>query len=121
MKDLFVPYELGLKLKEKGFDAECLAYYHKDIELVMFSEVPPFMRNNRHNSNVCAPLWQQAIDLLREEKGVLLTVDKWMNEEKNWCYAITKFNETNLAEYKEQFDSYYSALQSGIEKALELI
>ena len=59
MKDLFVSYEIALRLKEKGFDEECIARYVND-------GVGPMPEiDNPFTANLSAPLYQQVIDWLK--------------------------------------------------------
>jgi hypothetical protein len=56
MEKEFVTYEIALKLKELGFEEECLAYFEdKELTLGRLSSVG----KKRY---LIAPLWQQAID-----------------------------------------------------------
>jgi hypothetical protein len=57
MKKQFVPYEIALKLKELGFNEECLGLY-KDEKFYYDYET---FQWNSFNNCVKAPLWQQAI------------------------------------------------------------
>jgi hypothetical protein len=66
MKNLFVPYEQALHLKELGFQEECLAYYHQDQML----EKDSFGIKRDHyrgKFGVLAPLYQQAFDWFRKQ------------------------------------------------------
>lgn len=62
MEKQFVPYELAVKLKELGFDEECLGVYgESDNKLYMINYI-------NHPDITRAPLWQQAFDWFREVK-----------------------------------------------------
>lgn len=75
----FVPYELAVKLKEKGFREECLCHYI-DNDLVYNIESP--ITNNQlwfshnkfdniwHRDNIDAPTISQVLKWLREEKKI---------------------------------------------------
>ena len=70
----FVPYELALKLKELGFDRECIAYYYGVGKDLYFWNVPEGLRGGKNTTdfkeslphlpenNCTALLWQQAFD-----------------------------------------------------------
>lgn len=76
MKHLFVPYEIALKLKEKGFDEPCFGYFIENS--------PNYVYHDTIHSNVWnnftgatqpesidklkAPLYQQVIDWFREKQ-----------------------------------------------------
>jgi hypothetical protein len=119
MKDLFVPYELAVKLKEKGFEKPVLAFY--DVDDATFSK--PFTELENYNDSgslVSAPLWQQVIDWLREDKGLNVFADC---THSGWYWGIEKTNGTSVLcqnIFEDQTD-YYTALHSGIEKSLDLI
>lgn len=79
MKQQFITYEIALKLKELGFDEECLyAYYHKS-DLKNFKENHYMLVGDRNNTQltdgrISAPLWQQVIDWFRVKYNVLIIV-----------------------------------------------
>lgn len=59
----FLPYNLAIKLKELGFDEECIFQYYKDgsgLEKLQTSEFNP-------NYHIGAPLWQQAFEFFMEK------------------------------------------------------
>jgi len=78
MKDLFLPYELAVKLKEKGFDEPCLTYYLNKTFCFGSSETgkADSIGKNLTNSSWCgnnfasnseslfvsAPLYQQVVN-----------------------------------------------------------
>ena len=77
IEELFVPYELALKLKEKGFDEECFAWYHcpttyEDESLNHFTlkiYTPPLkLFKNGGGNLLIAPLYQQVIYWLYERE-----------------------------------------------------
>ena len=59
MEKEFVPYELAVKLKELGFDEECLSYY--------FNKQLSFGSKTSYGEVVEAPLYQQAFRWFREK------------------------------------------------------
>lgn len=84
MKDQFVPYEIALKLKDLGFDEECLATYsnrelsrnpsHK-MDAKPIQGKPYTWKNSKvHNSVVAAPLWQDAFDWFRKEHNLYYVI-----------------------------------------------
>lgn len=129
MENLFVPFELALKLKEKGFNEPCPFLYGKKSKMIVYEPSNPtgeFYFYN--NSQILAPLWQQVIDWIREEKKIYLSIRQYPMV---WDYTgkismSFDFNIYNLKNntstgYSKEYKFYYSALQSGIEKALDLI
>lgn len=94
-KELFIPYELALKLKELGFNEKCLGgydktkkwWYHPDSDVILD-----------------VPLWSQAFDWL------LINFNFWQYtfpnaHNKDWCYHIQW--------YKESFGWGESFIQNG--------
>jgi hypothetical protein len=129
MQEQFVPYEIALKLKQKGFDEPCFATYNHEQKL---NGLPLYdMENNPtnaleytwinskvHDSICCAPLWQQVIDWLREKHSIDILIDPagianmYSVFVKNWIYE----NEKDRAMF-----TYPEARQAAIEYALTLI
>jgi len=118
MKDLFVPYELAVKLKEKGFNHVCIKYWiEHDNKLFLSNGLSQYEINQ---VNILAPLWQQVIDWLREYHMVNIVV-AYDYETCRWQVKQQYSNTENELDIDVLYKDYYSALQSGIEKALELI
>lgn len=83
MKNQFASYEISLKLKELGFDEECLACYYPWSSTDQEFQLPPNRIANKFNKefinakaiNGCAtPLWQQAIDWFREKHDIDIVI-----------------------------------------------
>lgn len=130
MEKLFVSKELAVKLKEKGFDEECLAYWS---EGELFAKTSNGIKSGIKNQDLyptkyLAPTHQQVIDFFREKHNLVLDVF----QEFNGTDAYTGFWEVDISElrnYKqphilvieETFETYYEALNKAIESALTLI
>lgn len=69
MEKQFVTCEIALALKELGFDEECFGYYNEVKPDIW--ELDEFFDEDSLNT-ITAPLWQQAVDFLREEKGFII-------------------------------------------------
>lgn len=69
LKDLFVPYEIAVILKNLGFKNQCFGWYNNvppEAVIVMFNPENTSMDYNSNlNSNCHAPIYQQALDFLR--------------------------------------------------------
>ena len=131
MKHLFVPYEIALQLKEKGFDELCFGwwcwingnaaqYYDYKISNSQLIEL------NNHFNNCSAPLYQQVIDWLESEKRLLIDIaHHYYFSEKSintWHFEIM----TRTGLLKSSFgdndsDSRQEATLKAIEEALKLI
>ena len=82
MKEQFVTYEIALKLKELGFDEECLSFWFKkehklSIEityggLIRMCEINKNSQYDNISNYISAPIWQQAIDWLLEKHNLLV-------------------------------------------------
>ena len=121
MEKEFVTYEIALKLKELSFDEVCLAVYFNN----KFQLVKGFNINNvdLHVANeidaVLAPLWQQAIDWLREKYNIHISLGYSVHH-KLYNYRI----DSSVIMMKRiiYWDSNYEKLrEQAILKALELI
>ena len=150
MKNQFVTYEIALKLKELGFDEECFCTYHNTelsrnpshkMDATPIQGIPYTWKNSKvHNSIICAPLWQQAIDWFREKYDIHISFEPVYKPKQfqnlMYCYTIsTKENyygviDDNLDNWLGLSDggnmfhienSYYKAREQAILKAIELI
>ena len=76
MEEQFVTYEISLKLKELGFDEECVAVYFKN----KFQLVKGFHINKvdlhvaDEMDSTLAPILQQVIDWLRNEHDIVIEI-----------------------------------------------
>ena len=71
MKDLFVPYQQSLELRELGFDEICLTHYWG--ENILNEAYGGWMKNS-NTKYVMAPTWEQAFKWLRENYNILATI-----------------------------------------------
>ena len=67
MKEQFVTYEIALKLKELGFNGECIAHFYKDESFAFNQDyksrvIPTIIQNDDWT---LAPLWQQTVKWIR--------------------------------------------------------
>lgn len=70
LSNLFLPYELALIAKQKGFNEPCLGYWEIDnLGTNLFIPSHPCRFEETAVNQVTAPLYQQVIDWLRE-KGI---------------------------------------------------
>ena len=127
MEKQFVTYEIALKLKELGFNKECLAYYNNppypdlmhNCENVMESN---FIIENIGNS-LKAPLWQQVIDWLREKQNICIDIEPiTFDDEPTYIFEIINLkNGMLLNNINSSFIDSSEALEQAILEALELI
>ena len=71
MKDLFLPYQQSLELRELGFDEICLTHYWG--ENILNEAYGGWMKNS-NTKYVMAPTWEQAF--------------KWLRENYDWQHSI---------------------------------
>lgn len=118
MKNQFINYEISLDLKELGFNEECLGYYicrnssYGIDDLLITSEYVDLLPFD--SSSCKTPLWQQAIDWLRESHNITIDIAKIYNGTDNYHFAINL-----IWEYFE--GTYYEAREAAIIKAIEII
>jgi hypothetical protein len=143
MKKQFVPFELAILLKEKGFTDECMASYQISLTAqeneedgfsgpfgwekgeVNFNKgyfangVPYCDFSNEHWLYCAAPLWQQVIDWFLEEHKLLITITSCSQE--SWQFHIQRPGDNLNTMWKEDFYSYNEARKTAIEHTLTLI
>ena len=121
MNHLFVSYELALKLKEKGFDDECLGWIETDGYIFLPTFVRLVKNTNCHGSNCAVPTYQQVVDWLREKHDINIIIDTNVSKSAMWYYALIKI-ETNIPTVNNNsYTTYYDALDKAIEETLELV
>ncbi len=116
MKKQLVTIEIANKLKELGFDEHCIGWYHPNdpepelsLEMVLYTSKGVNKDNFTH-----APLWQQAIDWLREKHEIEI----WMEPSLlSYRYKLI-FNDNKHEGHKLPFNE---SREAAILKALELI
>lgn len=113
MKNLFVPYELALKLKNCGFNEECLAFHYsfEDEKRFLISTVLNTNSSWTNDSYFSAPLYQQIIDWFRA-KGIRIYESYPM---EMWAVS-QKMKEDEFTHWGWKF-----TLDDAIEEALKLI
>lgn len=137
MGDLFVTYEIAIKLKELGFNEKCLAYWinenPKNSEgrcLVYYKK--PYDDERITSSKILeycyAPLYQQVIDWLYKEYGLWITIEDYTHSEptdklpNGFTFYITEYGCCVFG--KDKSGHTYppqKTSQLAIEKCLKLI
>ena len=133
MNEDFVPFELGVKLKEKGFREECLCHYIGE-DLVYNIESP--IANNQlwfchnkydniwHRDNVDAPTISQVLKWLRKEYFIHISTKPYPCEDGiMWNYEIRKFNKniSFVVANKTGFIKEEQSTLAGIEYILDYL
>ena len=140
MNEKFCTKDISLKLKELGFDDKCFGYYNecgkfKLSEVISGSDDLPFYYKNskaevwlasiftsksKRKMVCCAPLWQDAIDWLREKHQLHVEIQSpdYPNE-TNFNWTIHKIN--FFGELGDGSNSdYFICREQAILKAIEL-
>ena len=132
MKKLFVPYELALLAKEKGFDETCFAAY-EDFENKELAFRTIFQSNSDFKteySELCkyqcsAPLYQQLVDWLETLHGLEISTKSWKKEgskiEIVWVYSIKKLGLPSTFKFDKTFNSKNQALNTVLTESFKLI
>ena len=115
----FVPDELAVKLKEKGFNTECYGHYYNGE---FHADMPP--KYYQRDKYVSAPFISQVLKWLREEKKIFICIDLL---ESGYCYDIQKnvvikdgeFDFDVVALMTGCYDTYEQAVVAGIEYVLD--
>lgn len=128
MKELFVPYELVVKFKEKGFDEPCLAIWNKesygDINLVIVKNY-----KIEYDYQWYAPIYQQVIDWFREQHNLVLDVFQQFDEVNfkytgKWQVDISElknYKDPHIIVVEDVYDDYYDAWNKAIAECLKII
>ena len=96
MNEDFAPFELAVKLKEKGFNEPCYGYYHRDGGNDSFELCGNGDRdflNSKNQYRVAAPTISQVLKWLREKKKLHLEISFWSTT-GTWSCKVVKI--TNL-------------------------
>ena len=121
----FLNFSISKKLKEKGFNEECLCHYIGE-DLVYNIESP--IANNQiwfchnkydniwHRDNVDAPTISQVLDWLRTNHGIYVRVDLW---KRGWYFDVISYEyDESCGEYdvvtKHQSEDYKSYDEAAI-------
>lgn len=144
MREQFVTYEIALKLKELGFDKECLAIYTHNNEHYSagtfflhtphpftIEELTPEVQDVRESAvYILAPLWQQVIDWFREKYYIHIEIRNYQEYQKdNYAYALNFTKDYRYSEKETKIgmiisriyhDNYEHAREAAILKSIEL-
>ncbi len=123
VKDLFIPYELAVIAKEKGFNEPCFGSYRINS--------PNFFSPNKCDKNgditLLAPIYQQIVDWFREKHKIYITVVPFKAIPLSGIFKRTFYDYVlycdSIAENKkeQQFNSHYEALMNAIQQAFNII
>lgn len=122
--EIFVPFEIAKKLKEKGFREKCMWHYYDDTKDIYKSSSPQCYNYGGNTSD--APTISQVLKWLRDEKYIHIIIDFFTYIDTNktyWYYSVKDIKDgvsyTNYM-YKGK-KSYENSALAGIEYVLDLI
>jgi hypothetical protein len=125
----FVTYEIAVKLKEKGFNERCLAYYTKDSDFFYNTsyglEVEyAFKSFNSRPNHICgkridAPTISQVLKWLREEKHLHIHIEYIFSEDTLWICEVQIVGSYERFYPDSDFNSYEEAAITGIKYVLD--
>ena len=123
IQNQFCNYEIALKLKELGFDEECLGIYEPELNINSYGVGVNWNTENVNDVKkewCSAPLLQQAIDWFREKYNIHIYIDFY---DGLYGFAI-KLNKEKLynrcGSFEPGFKNYSDAREQAILKAIEL-
>jgi len=130
MKEDFVSYDIVVKLKEKGFNEQCLAYYTKDLDFYYNTSYgsdveSAFKSFNSRPNHICgkridAPIISQVLKWLREKKNIEV-VASFSYGNKVWGYQVGDMTllEDSILAYEYSFPTYEEAALAGIQYVID--
>jgi len=126
LKDLFVPYEIAVILKELGFKNQCFGWYNNvppEAVIVIFNPENTSMDYNSNlNSNCHAPIYQQALDFLRTNHKIeIVVLESYETPGKFESTIYTTFVEDEVEFGSDNHTDYYSCLNEAIMEACTMI
>ena len=117
MKQLFVPYEQSLELRELGFDEICLTHYWGNDIL---NEAYGGWMKNSNTKYVMSPTWEQAFKWFRENYNLIGLVEGGYDNGKNiFTYVIWDGFKDNIID--EYFDTYEEAQLTCLNEIIKLL
>ena len=135
MNEDFAPFELAVKLKEKGFNKECLLHYtssggffsnsidtyDRPNQELDYSDFQRCYNNGNSIGLIDAPTISQVLKWLREEQGYnvnmrIYSPDGWywtiQDRDGNYCCSYLTLSD-------DLFETYEQAALAGIEYVLD--
>ena len=117
LEKLFVPYDLGVKILEKGFDEEFVSHMVY-IEKLPKKPDPPTIT---YANLFFAPMYQQVIDWFREKHKLVIDVGLSGDEECKFAGRIYDSFFPHMTKGRTGESDYYDTLEKIIYEALKLI
>lgn len=126
LKNLFVPYEIAVILKNLGFKEKSFAWYNNNSltapQLELFGEDRILDGYALEDGNAIAPLYQQALDFLRINYKIEITVLE--SYETPGTFSSTIYSPLVIEEEEfgtDDHTDYYTCLIEAIMEAFNII
>ncbi len=120
MEKLFVPFELAVKLKEKGFDEECLGVFHKGGNLKVTVQANfPIKNSELIDYVISAPLYDQVFAWFREKHNIKAYIDEYDQFHIPYIYMLGDFPARR--EYRQKHPTFEKTKEACIELLLTMI
>lgn len=123
MYEDFIPFELEVKLKEKGLNIPFFFFYRTDEDGKFIHHAlvtnPLVYSDKIDDEVVIAPTISQVLKWLRKEKMIHIVINIWG---RTWGYDILTLpsgNSLHWTAYDEKINSYEQAALAGIEYVLD--
>ena len=117
MNKQFVTYEIALKLKELGFDEDCLGWYFgKDHKLI----IGDVKSSQLIGDAIIAPLCQQVIDFLREHYKYNITYNV-LDHNIDTAYVFKGGSTKSKFKILSKSSDFYIARERAIANAISRI
>lgn len=126
MEKEFVTFDIAKLMHDNGFDEACFGLYlinevftAKSILKEKTLKIGCVYKGYSHPDCILAPLWQQAIDWLRNVHNV--NVDMYQADSGDYVYSISHTGIQNTRLSQNGNYPYPEAMEKGILKAISLI
>lgn len=136
MKEQFVTYDIGLKLKELGFNEPCLRYYWSGANSLMgrnekersnseLTQLSKTQLKGLQFSKFCSlPLWQQAFDWFENEHKIYCTIpfiSPTAIDEGGYMPLVDLMKPHKALNWYEQYPTKIEAKIASLNKMIELV
>lgn len=123
MKEQFVSFEIALRLKEFGFDEECLMWYSKDgVQLINTpnNNTVKWLKSNELNT-CSAPLYQQVFDWLRKEYNLHCEISLSGDEDNRYTYRVYQTTYPHITYLRGEEGTYKEMREDCIKYLLKIL
>ena len=120
MNDDFTPFELAVKLKEKGFDEPCCGYYHcngGNDSFELCGNGDRDFQNSKNQYRVAAPTISQVLKWLRNTHN--LHVETYPCGLGMWKFLVTNITTLEERALCDKYTSSEQASLAGVNYCLE--